>query len=232
MTNLENNSGSEYMPLRSKKKKKKKVVVGMGLAVLIAGVVIFNKEKIEQSLIGTNAQNDHPYIQLSKEELIQKVEVLEEKNNLLQAEIQAEGEEKVRLLKKIEGLQTYENRYNDFLEQKKSWDIQIARSNPKLFIEQYESMYPEHADEIYKELKQKSQLTKEQKEYAKVIGEMDEVQAAKALEKIVPTDPELVKKLFEGMPNERQSLILSEMTTQVAAQTIKLLSPDVEKELP
>lgn len=57
---------------------------------------------------------------------------------------------------------------------------------------------------------------------------MDEERAAKALEKIVPTDPELVKLIFNGMQTERQGLVLSAMDSSIAAQTIKILSPNLE----
>ena len=60
-----------------------------------------------------------------------------------------------------------------------------------------------------------------------MIGEMDEEQAALALEKIIATDPELIKIIFDGMERERQALILSSMTTQGAAQVIKIISPGI-----
>lgn len=65
-----------------------------------------------------------------------------------------------------------------------------------------------------------------------MIEQMDEDQAAKALEKIVSTDPELVKLIFNGMGAEKQGLVLSAMDSSIAAQTIKILSPDLESTKP
>ncbi len=55
---------------------------------------------------------------------------------------------------------------------------------------------------------------------------MDESQAAKALELLIATDSELLQVIFEGMNTDRKALILSEMTSESAAQVIKLIAPD------
>ena len=70
-------------------------------------------------------------------------------------------------------------------------------------------------------------MSKEQKAYANTIGQMDAEQAAKAMEILLTTDPELIQMIFENMGQEQRAAILDNMTSQGAAQTMKLISPDI-----
>lgn len=233
--------GSKIEPIsRTSKKRKKKKSVWIGLiAVLLIGVVVWmNKESINRQVAKWTKDvpilnevfklEEEPYLELSKEELVEQIKGLEQQVKGFNEEIQKGKREQELLQQKIASLEIYEGRYTEFIEQKNKWDEEIAKTNPEIFIEQFEQIYPEQANQIYKELKQKEILTKEKKQYAKVIEEMDEERAAKALEKIVPTDPELVKLIFNGMQTERQGLVLSAMDSSIAAQTIKILSPNLE----
>lgn len=217
-------------------KKKKTSLVAIVITVLVLIIIgLLIKYRFYNSIAsqvkdipGLNkifVLDDNPYMNLTKEELIKEIEILKAKVNSLELEKEGQAKEKEQLLQKIDGLSEYEQNYTQFVLDKNAWDAQIAQSNPTLYIQHFEKIYPDQANQIYKELKQKEVLTKEQREYAKVIGEMDEEQAALALEKIIPTDPELIKIIFDGMERERQALILSSMTTQSAAQVIKIISP-------
>ena len=99
-----------------------------------------------------------------------------------------------------------------------------------MFIEQFEKIYPETAAELYKTLKGEAINTKEQQALAKAVGEMDEDQAAKALEVLLTTDSELVQTIMKEMKDERKSLILSSMTSEGAATVIKLISPEINNQ--
>lgn len=237
--------GSKIEPIsRTIKKRKKKKSVWIGLiAILLIGVVVWiNKDSLSRQIAKWTKDvpilnevfklEEEPYLEFSKEELVEQIKGLEQQVKGFNEEIQKDKREQELLQQKIASLEIYEGRYTEFIEQKNKWDEEIAKTNPELFIEQFEQIYPEQANQIYKELKQKEILTKEKKQYAKVIEEMDEERAAKALEKIVPTDPELVKLIFNGMQTERQGLVLSAMDSSVAAQTIKILSPDLETTKP
>jgi len=173
-------------------------------------------------------QNAEPISNVTKEQLIKDLEISKmEKDNLnqevLDLQVQNQGlEEKMNALKK------YESQYTDFLNQKQAWDEKIAKTNPKMFLEQFEKMYPDTMEKIYKDIKIDAIITTKQKEFCNTVGQMEEVQAAKALEELITTDPELIKLVFEGMEQERKSLILSSMQSQNAAIVIKLLSPSVD----
>lgn len=243
MANKEENLKVELTPKTAKKrKKKKKLWVGI-IAILLVSVVVFiNKDSINKQMAKLTKNvpilneifklEGDPYINSSKEQLIAEVEGLKQQLEELNKEVEKGKSEQELLLQKIASLEVYEGRYTEFVEQKNKWDEEIAKTNPELFIEQFELTYPEQANQIYKELKQKQVLTKQQKQYTKVIEEMDEEQAAKALEEIIPTDSELVKFIFSGMQVEKQGRVLSAMNTSIAAQTIKILSPDLESTEP
>ncbi|MGL4343733.1 MAG: hypothetical protein ACRCTE_00905 [Cellulosilyticaceae bacterium] len=146
----------------------------------------------------------------------------------LNNQIATQTTEKEQLQSRIKTLEKYEQQYNEFEQQKQKWENEVATQKPADFIAYYEQVRPDEANRIYKELKQTQIATAEQKQYAKVVADMEEEQAAKAIEKIIGTNPELVKFLFGGMSSERQSAILSVMDEKTAPQVIKLIAPQVQ----
>lgn len=222
-----------------KKRKKRKGVIILVLIIGIMGITGFIFKKPINNFLAKNLANvpvvnqwfkpetdQDPYGNTSKQQLITELEEKKiEISSLEEAQLVLE-KENMLLQEKISSLKTYEDKYSEFLEQKEEWDKEIAKTDPKLFIAQIEKMYPDMAKEIYQEIKIDDLLTKEQKSFSSTIGQMEEEQAAKALEVLIPTDPELIKVIFEGMQAERKSLILSSMTSANAARVIKLLSPE------
>jgi flagellar motility protein MotE (MotC chaperone) len=221
---------------KNKKKKGKKALIFLAIILITAlGIYLgrgFIRKQLAPLVQGIPFLNtifttsEDPFDSISREQLIQTINTLESQMNGLQTQLQVLEDEKQLLNQRITSLSQYEQSYMQFLEEKDAWDDEIARSNPNLFIEYYERIFPEKAEEVYGQLKNVAVLTKDQKVFATIVGEMDEDAAAKALSEVLTTDPELVKMIFNGMSGERQSLILSVMTTQNAAQVIKLISPD------
>lgn len=163
---------------------------------------------------------------LSAEALSAKVQLQEQEIEKLKAEKTTLEASYSDLSQQNETLKQYETMYNEFLEQKEAWDEEIAKTNTDLFIDQFEKMYPDTATQIYTVLKGQKNLSNKQKQLSKTIEQMDEVQAAKALELLMTTDAELLQVIFEGMSTDRSALILSEMKSEVAAQVIKLIAPE------
>ena len=228
---------SPLEPKKVKKPKKGRAFLILFIVLILIGVVgfIFRNtlgQFLAQNLssvpvIGTFFQQEIPYANVSKEEMIRDLERAQsEKENLEQALANVQ-EEKAGLEQRLSALDEYEARYEDFLNQKEAWDEKIARTDPNMFLEQFEKMYPETMAKIYQDIKIDTQVTKAQKQYASTIAQMEPEQAARALEILIPTDPELIKLIFEGMEQERKALILSNMISNNAATVIKLLSPDV-----
>ena len=160
------------------------------------------------------------------DELKIKVASQEQELEKLNKEIETLKSTNEALNDKNKSLTEYETKYTDFMAQKAAWDESVARTNPDLFIEQFETVYPEVAERIYKTLKGEKVVSDKQKQLATTIGQMDEAQAAGALEVLISTDSELVQSIFEGMATDQRATILSAMSEQSAAQVIKLISPD------
>ena len=221
---------------QSSKKKKGWLIPIIILIVLIAigGIFYLNRQKVASlvkdipvlNLIFKEKQiSEDPYDAFSPKMLKEK---LKETEKVLEAEklkVENLQNEMVLLQEKIDALKKYEENYNTFIEQKKAWDQELARNNPELFIEQFESFYKEEADNLYLELKGKEVLSKEEKELAKTISAMESDKAAQTIEKLLTTDTELVKTLLKNMKSEEQAKILNEMNVNAAAQVVKLIGP-------
>lgn len=215
-----------------KKKKKKKWLIVLVVLILIGGVVFFFRKPIlnglrKVPLVGQFIPSPNEEVEeLSPEELKVKVNAQEQEISRLEEEVEALKSANDELTTKNESLTEYESSYNDFMAQKAAWDEEVARTNTELFIKQFEAVYPDVAERIYKVLKGEKMLSDEQKKLSSTIAQMDEEQAAKVLERLVSTDSELVKSIFAGMNTDRKALILSSMTEQGAAQVVKLIAPD------
>lgn len=238
MENQQMTAETSFIAPRKRKKNTGVIVFFLIFMIMVLGIAGFIFRKPINQFLGSQLKDVPVVGTLFKEEGAPKETLtktqLEEQLASNQAEIKKLNEmvtvlqeEKVALESKIESLKEYETNYENFLAQKEEWDEAIAKTNVDMFISQFEQMYPETAERLYNEIKTTSLETKEQKAFSKTIAEMDEAQAAKALEILIPTDPELIQLIFENMAKDRQSLILSNMTSQGAAQVIKLVSPPI-----
>lgn len=225
-------------PVPKKRKKGSKFVILFIVLAITISVGFFFRKQIG-GYLGNTLKNipiankifkedTDPYSNITKEQLISQLEAKKAAEDNFNQKVLDLQEEKQGLVEKISTLKQYETQYADFLNQKLAWDEKIAKTDAKMFVEQFEKMYPDTVEKIYKDIKIDDILTKEQKEFCNTVAQMEQEQAAKALETLIPTDPELIKLVFEGMEQERKSLILSSMQSQNAALVIKLLSPNVD----
>lgn len=220
-------------PLVPKKRKKRKWPFILLFLLIIAGAVFFFRKPILMEIrkipvvgkfvpVTSDMEENKPSIE--ELEVITKSQERElEQLNAKIAELESSN---AALSEKKKSLLQYETMYNDFMNQKAAWDEEVARTDPERFMSQFESIYPDVANQIYKTLKGEKILSDKQRELSNTIGQMDEEQAAKALELLITTDPELIQSIFDGMAADRKALILSEMNSAAAAQVIKLISPD------
>lgn len=209
------------------KPKKKKVFLIILVLLLLIGVVGFIFRKPLGKLL-----KDVPVVgsfipveeesKLSYNELQSKLATTELETTTLKGKVENYEAEIKALEEKIETLKQYETSYSNFLAQKEAWDESVAGTNKELFIQQFEQMYPETAEKIYSQFKNKSIMSKEQKAYANTIGQMDAQQAARALEILLGTDPEIIQMIFENMGQEQKAAIMDNMSSEKAAQAIKL----------
>lgn len=225
--------GASLTPPLVPKKRKKKWIFILIFLVVVGGIVFFFRQPILNGLSKVPFIGDFIPLEetsgeqnLSMDELKIKVSSQEQELERLQQQIELLEQNNSALTTKNESLKQYETMYTDFVNQKAKWDEEVASKNPDLFIEQFESIYPETAERIYQLLKGKEIINAEQKKLSATVAQMDEGQAAAVLELLISTDPELVQSILDEMGTDRKALILSEMSEEGAAQAIKLISPD------
>ncbi len=215
-----------------KRRKKWPFMVLIVIVVAVATTTYLYKDKIAPLVVDIPVLNtlfplteEDPYLALQKEDVIEQLKQKEAALANLEATLQERAYTIQELQYKVQTLEQYEKEYVAFLEKKQLWDEEVAQSDPDFFMEQFEAMYPEVAAKLYQEMLVEAARTKAQQKQSATIAEMDSGQAARALETLVQTDTELVRILMLEMATDRQADILSEMTTQYAAQVIKLISP-------
>lgn len=221
-------------PFKSKKHQKKKwigigviciILVGVGFIFRTSLIHLIKDVPLVNKLISYKQENEEG---LSKEALLNQYEIQKQELLMLQEKIDSLEEVNKDLEARNATLKEYESNYEAFLEQKAAWDQSIAESNPELFMQQFEQIYPETAAELYQTLKGQDIYAKEQKSLAKAVGDMEEDQAARALEVLLTTDDQLVRMIMQEMKDDKKSLVLSSMTSDAAAKVIKLISPEIK----
>ena len=228
---LKNENTNRATPFKPKRRRKKKWPIMMLFILILASIGYYFRKPILHQIrafpIISQFLSESPQEEtLSVEALSAKVTQQEQEIQKLKAEKEALEANHATLKEENTYLKQYEEMYNDFLSQKETWDEEVAKTNPGLFIEQFEHVYPDTAERLYTLLKGQKNLSDKQKTLSKTIEQMDETQAAQAIELLITTDTELLRIIFEGMSIDRKALILSEMSSQSAAQIIKLIAPE------
>ncbi len=215
-----------------RKKRRKKMLIILVVLLIIGGIVYANRgnQTIAELVEDIPYLNEFfvyegPYATLNKIQLRNVIEGLEEEIDALNTRITSLTNTESTLRTQISRLQTYESQYNAFVAEQDAWNIELAYQNPELFIEQFEQLNPEQAQNIYEILKGESLLTADQQAHAAVIAQMSTKQAASTIEVLVGTDPDLVNAIFNNMDTNSQSAILDELPVETVAQIIRLISP-------
>lgn len=237
LTSKGEGKSSSSMPPYERKKKKRVLPIIMVGAVLVGSVFVIqksgdnavtNKLRSLPVIGGLFGESGTTEVTMSYDELVTALAQSQEEVATLEKEKANLEMANDTLTNKVKSLSEYEANYENFLKQKEAWDMQVAENNPDLFIEQFEAMYPEIAENIYSRLKGNNIITKEQKKYSSTVAQMDSDQAAKAVEALISTDTELIKVIFDNMGQEQSAAILSGMSTEGAAKVLKLISPEVK----
>lgn len=221
------------------------VVVLLGIIGCIGGILYFNVGNVTdkymkpllqnipvvKNIVPTaeKQENQEDLTQLSKEEIIQKL-------NQVNEELTAEKEENSSLTKEVESskkeiqrLQEIETQHLQFLQEKEAFDRQVVYGEQAPTLEEYrqfyEQMNPETAESIYREIVGDAEISQELKKYAATYQEMDASSAAGILEKLTLTDIDLVIQILENIDAEQRADILGEMEPQTAARITKRLAP-------
>jgi flagellar motility protein MotE (MotC chaperone) len=125
-------------------------------------------------------------------------------------------------------LQTYKEKEAQYEALKKKFDKEVVFSDKapdiKEYKEYYESISPENAQAIYKEVLEQQQTSEEIKKYVAAYSAMKPAQAAGIFEKMT-NNLSLVAKILKAMDSEARGKILGAMNAEVAAQVTQLMEP-------
>lgn len=173
------------------------------------------------------AETDLPYKNLS--EALDRIEELESQVTADQATIQTQQEELQEKDNEIARLKVFEEDQQSFNELKNNFYNEVVYGNSApdadTYIEWYESIDSEAAEEIYRQVVAQEQTDKNIQELATSYADMDPAAAAKILQ-TMNGDLDTVAKIMDSMSPSDKAEILAEMDPNFAANITKKLMPN------
>ena len=168
----------------------------------------------------------YPYATLS--EAVSQIKSLEKKLNDAKETNRADAEKIASLEAEVSRLKQFEEQQTAFMKEKEAFYEEIVYTDnaPDIedYKEYYESIEPENAEDLYKQVVQDIQYEDEIKEYAKAYSAMEAEAAAGILESMTD-DLELAAKILEAMAADARGEVLGAMDPDVAAQITKIMEP-------
>lgn len=172
------------------------------------------------------AESDYSYNNLA--DALERIEELEELNQSNEALIKSQQEEIAEKDNEIARLKVFEDDQARFSELKNEFydEVVFGNSAPDAdtYIEWYESIDAEAAEEIYRQVVAEAEASDEIKTLANAYAEMDAKDAAEILQ-TMSGDLDTVVKIMENMSSTDQGEILAEMDPEFAANVTKKLMP-------
>ena len=140
----------------------------------------------------------------------------------------ADNEVVEELSAEIERLKKFEQNQVEFESEKQRFYEEVVFSDnaPDVteYQKYYESIEPETAAELYKQVVEQTTTDEKVKEYAKAYGEMKPAQAAKIFESMTD-DLELAASILNNIDATQRGKILGAMDSEVAAMLTKVMEP-------
>lgn len=155
---------------------------------------------------------------------------LRAENERLAKEIAAEDkdEEINRLKEEITRLQTFEDSQIEFQKVKTEFYEEVVFSEkaptPDEYKKYYESIDPDNAEYIYRQVVQQLETDGELKDYVEAYSKMKPKQAA-AIFNLMVDNLDLVARILEEMDPQPRAKIMGVMDTEVASQLTKIMDP-------
>ncbi len=171
-------------------------------------------------------ENDYPYDTF--EEALAQIAVMDEALASKDAEIVALTDRVDELNAEVERLKVFETEQNTLEEEKNKFYSEIVYGemapDTDTYIEWYNSIDAEHAEQIYKDIIEADKADAEILELAKTYESMDAKSAAKILESM-GNDMDTVALIMNNMSSESRAKILEAMDPDFAASVTKKLLP-------
>lgn len=172
------------------------------------------------------ADKNYPYATLS--EAISQIKDLEKELKNVKEAKAANDDKVAELQAEVTRLKEFEAQQTEFLKEKAEFYETVIYADNAPEIEEYKAYYesiePENAENLYKQVVQDLQYEDEIKEYAKAYSAMDADAAAGIIESMTD-NLELAAKILEAMGADARGEILGEMKPDVAAQITKIMEP-------
>lgn len=127
----------------------------------------------------------------------------------------------------VKNLQKYKDNQDAFKEQVKEFNEKIVFNDKAPDISEYRSYYesiePENAESIYRQVLVKMQYSEKAKQLASYYSTMEPEKAAQILTRM-PQDLDLICDIIENMSEKQAAAILQELDSDYAAQITKKIS--------
>ena len=165
----------------------------------------------------------------SLKEAVEDVERLRLQLEQQKSNSSADSEEIAKLKAEVERLSTFEKNQIEFQRIKNEFYEEVVYSDkgpgPEEYARYYETMDPETAQNLYKEVVKEEQVSKEIEDYAKAYSEMKPKQAAAIFDEM-GDNLDLVAKILGHMEPNARAKILQAMDKDLASKITKIMDPD------
>ncbi len=162
----------------------------------------------------------------TREELLIENDDYENKIQLLEDQLQTSLTKNEDLQLEIERLSQLESDYLNFREEKDAFDLEVASGEKVNYANYYSSIYPENADDIYRQIISDIETDEEVKRYISRFEALDSGSSAAILEELVFTDLDLVVNIIDGMAVDKSAEVLEKMDSTNASTILKRLTPN------
>lgn len=198
------------------------------LAPVIGDVPVLNKilpESTETEVADGDSYGGYS----SLKQAVDQIERLELELEQARSNLNADAEQIKQLEDEIERLRTFEANQIEFQRIKNEFyeEVIYAENGPgaEEYARYYESMDPETAENLYKQVVREEAISDEIKNYAQAYSEMKPKEAAAIFEEMT-NNLDLAAKILGVMEPDDRGAILGAMDPEIAARITKIMDPD------
>ncbi|WP_236354920.1 MotE family protein [Konateibacter massiliensis] len=196
------------------------------LSPLLKDVPVISAVLPETETPDAAADGDYPYDTLA--EAVEQIKSLEQQLSTAQEQIAANNETVSELNAEIDRLKVFEDQQTQYQQLKAQFDEDVVFNenapDPSQYKAYYESISPENAELLYKQVVQQTSYSEEVKDYAKTYSEMKPAQAAGIFETMT-NNLDLVSEILSNMSADARGSILGAMDPAIAAKITKIMAP-------
>lgn len=200
--------------------------VGSMLRPYLKNIPVINQILPEASDEEIAEENGYQYKNLS--EAVDRIKELENELANYQNSGNQSSQQIAQLQAEIDRLKAFEENQAYYQQLKEAFDREVvfAENAPDVEAYQkwYESISPENAERLYKEVIEQLEYSRKVKDWAETYAKMDAKNAAAILEEMTG-DTDLVAQILLSMTSKQRAAILAEMDPVFAAKLTKIMYP-------